>query len=308
MITETQRKERINYIGSSDAAGVVGASPYSSPLKIWAIKTGQLPEEDISQKLKVKVGTKIEAVIADLFEEQTGKKVRRVNETIFHPKYPFLAANIDRRIVGENTILEIKSTSSYLKDRWEDDQIPGDALIQVYHQLMVTGMRKAVICALIGNGDDLIIKEVTRDEEALGNLEKRLVDFWENYVAKGVMPKLITKTDDDTLIKLFPQAIVGKEVLLPSEADKIIENLKAFKEDKKNLDGLIDQSENSLKAMIKENEIGLTPLNQVFWKNSQRSGLDGDSLKKEMPEVHELFYKTKPVRRFSYGKLGGQIK
>jgi putative phage-type endonuclease len=304
MITEEQRKQRINYLGSSDAAGVVGASPYNSPLKVWAIKTGQLEEEDISQKLKVKVGTKIEAVIAELYEEQTGKKVRRVNETIYHPQYSFLAANIDRRIVGENTILEIKSTGSFMKAKWEDDQIPGDTMIQVYHQLMVTGMAKAEICALIGNGDDLIIKIIERDEKILKQLEEREVDFWKNYVQKNVMPKLITKTDDETLNRLFPQAQPGKEILLPAEADKIIENLKAFKEDKRNLEGLIDQSENELKAMIKENEIGLTPINQVLWKNSQRRGLDGDSLKKDLPDIHEKYYLSKPVRRFSYGKLG----
>ena len=34
--------------------------------------------------------------------EDTGKKLERVNQTLIHPKYNFLRANIDRKVVGEN--------------------------------------------------------------------------------------------------------------------------------------------------------------------------------------------------------------
>jgi predicted phage-related endonuclease len=42
--------ERIGFIGSSDAAAVLGLSRWKTPLQIWAEKTGQVVPDDISDK------------------------------------------------------------------------------------------------------------------------------------------------------------------------------------------------------------------------------------------------------------------
>lgn len=299
MITEEQRKERINYLGSSDAAAVLGLSDYSTPLKVWAIKTGEIQEEDISGLLPVKVGTKMEAVVAELFEEETGKKVRRVNETLYHPKYPFIAANIDRRIVGEDALLEIKTAAAWRQKQFEDDQIPPDALVQVYHQLAVTGLPKAFMCVLIGN-QDLKIKEIKRDESIINDLMRREAMFWNDYVIPRIMPQVITKNDGETLAQLFPRADDGPEIILTDEANQMVEALHGFKADIKNLEGLKDKTENELKLLLGSAACGATSLYQIQWTNSQRSRLDGTALEKELPHIHALYYKSKPERRFSY--------
>lgn len=302
MLTQKQLSERLNYLGASDAPAVLGLSRWKTPLSVWAEKTGVLVPEDISDKLHIKLGNKMETVLAELFEEETGKKLHRVNETKYHRQFPFLATNLDRRIVGENTIVELKTASAWKSAEWEGEEIPQEYMIQVYHQLAVTGYAKAYLCVLIGNSD-LQIKEVVRDEKLIADLVRREVDFWENYVVAKVMPKLITKYDADTLDKLFPRAVPDREVPLPDEASQLVEFLDGYKKDLKNLEDTIEKTVNELKAMIKEGEVGITPLYKIGWFNSRWSGLDGAALKKDHPTIHAEYYKTKPIRKFTLKKL-----
>ena len=98
-LTKEQVEARKNYIGGSDAAAILGLSRYKTALEVWAWKTGQVVPDDISDKVYIKLGNKLEQTVAEFFMEETGKKVQRVNDTIFHPKYPFLGANIDRKVI-----------------------------------------------------------------------------------------------------------------------------------------------------------------------------------------------------------------
>jgi len=92
-------KDRKRYLGGTDAAGVLGLSRWATPLSVWAAKTGQVEGEDISGRLAVKLGHKLEHTVAELFMEATGKKVQRVNDSIFHQKHSFIAATQARHSV-----------------------------------------------------------------------------------------------------------------------------------------------------------------------------------------------------------------
>jgi predicted phage-related endonuclease len=232
--------------------------------------------------------------------EETGKKVHRVNETIFHPTYPFLGASLDRRVVGEDALLECKTASGWKSKEWEGEDIPREYEIQVHHQLAVTGKKLGYIAVLLGN-QDFKIQTIDRDERLIQDILKKEVEFWTKFVLTGIQPELIMKYDGDTLDALYFQATEGKEVALSSRADLIRDELMMFEQDKKHLEGLIDQHENELKSFIKENEKGVTPLGNVIkWSNSKWSGLDGKTLKAELPDVYAKYFKSKPTRRFTY--------
>jgi putative phage-type endonuclease len=302
MLTNKQLSERLSYIGSSDSPGVVGVSQFQTPLYVWSIKTGQIKPEDISDKLQVKLGHKMEQTVAELFEEQTGKKVRRANETIYHKKYKFIAANIDRRVVGENSVLEIKTVSAWRKKEFNDDSVPMDMIIQVYHQLMVTGMEKGYLGILIGN-EDFKIKEIFADKKALEELEKKEVHFWNTFVVPNVMPTTISKHDADTLDALFPIAKEGKEITLPEKANQLCENMEAMKEDRKNLEGIIEQNENELKALLGDAESGATSLNKIYWTNQMRKTLDSKKLKFDDIVLYNKYAKEHNIRIFKIKSL-----
>src|SRR3990167_6302412 len=254
--------DRKDYIGSSDAAAVLGLSRWRTPIQVWAEKTGKLPVEDISEKIQIRIGVKVENSIAEMFEEEKGVKVRRVNNTIMHPKYPYLGATLDRKIEGQRWILECKSTG-YDKE-WQDGEIPQEHLVQVYHQLACTGYEKAYIAVLILNQDFKII-EIERDEDVLNSLIRKEVDFWNEYVVKDVMPSQIMAEDTDVLLKLFPKAMPQQKILLGDEVNRKLESLEAIKQDLFVLEKEEAKLKNELKLLIKENEIGETGQWQIKW-------------------------------------------
>lgn len=264
MLTIEQLAERKTYIGGSDAAAALGLSRWKTPLTLWAEKTGQLEPEDISGKLPVKLGNKMEQIVVDLFEEETGKKCHRVNETKFHPSHPFLGANIDRRVVGENAILEAKTASAWKAKEWEGEEFPIEYLIQVNHYLLVTGAEYAYIAVLIGN-QSFVWKRIDRDEALLADMEKRLVEFWK-YVKDNIRPSVVRAGDNETLYRLFPVEDKGKIVRLGDELDRIVEQRSALLQDKASISKQIDAMDAMIKAQIGENEMALTSKYRVSWK------------------------------------------
>ena len=193
-------------IGSSDAAAAVGLSPYKSPLTLWLEKTGRQLPEDVSGKEAVVWGTVLEPVLARVYAERTGRRVRRVNAVLQHPGHAFMLANLDREVVGEAAgpgVLEIKTAGWHSAPQWEDG-IPVACQCQVLHQLAVTGHAWADVAVLVG-GQDFRIWRVERDEAKIADLIEREAAFWQ-AVQTDQQP--MPDGSDDAgraLLGLFPQ-------------------------------------------------------------------------------------------------------
>src|SRR3990167_3980232 len=241
MITPEQVKERVNYIGASDAAAVLGLSRWRAPLDVWVEKTQTLPPDDLSDNFQVKMGNKLEPIVAELFEEATGKKVHQVKQTIYHPHHPFIAANPDRRLEGEDAVLEIKTAGGWAAKDWEDEEIPHEVILQVMHQLAVTGKQRGYAAVLIGGNQDFKWKVVERDEKAIQMMMAKEIDFWKTFVVPKVMPSSIKSQDSDTLFRIFPEAKKGEKIMLNGQATAILDGLSSLIQDAKNLKDIIDQ-------------------------------------------------------------------
>ena len=130
---------RKSYIGSSEWAIVAGIfDKYKSPLGVYNDKINGHESFD---NLRMKLGRDIEPVIAKWVEEKMDCKVAIDGYVRFHPKYDFLATNLDGVIHhtdGTQSILEIKTANtltgtlgvqSYLysitprsRDRWQSQE------------------------------------------------------------------------------------------------------------------------------------------------------------------------------------------
>jgi putative phage-type endonuclease len=288
-ITAEQVKERKAYIGGSDVAGMLGLSRWTTPLQIWAIKTQAIEPPD-QPTLQKTLGIMLEEVVAELFTQKTGKVVHRVNETKFHKQYPFLGANIDRRVVGEDAILEVKTASAWKAKEWSDEEIPKEYILQVVHYLAVTGASRGYLAVLIGN-QDFQIKIIERDDKMIADLIRKEVDFWQSYVVPKVMPGLgmITSKDAETLYSLYPIADPGSVVALDDKANQLVEFRNSTIQALKLLEGDIDRTENELKAMMGDKEIGQTEQWTVTWKNQSTRRLDTGLLKVEKPDLYESY-------------------
>mgnify|MGYP001578924140 CR=1 FL=1 len=193
-------------IGSSDAAAAVGLSQYKSPLELWLEKTERQTAPDLSANDAVFWGSTLEHIIANVYAERSGVKVRRLNAVLQHPEHSFMLANLDRVVshpTDGNGILEVKTASLYLASSWEDG-VPEAYQCQVLHQLAVTGKRWCDIAVLIG-GQQFKVYRVERDENKIADLIQREAAFWQ-YVIDDVAPPVDgSESSGRALASMFPR-------------------------------------------------------------------------------------------------------
>lgn len=298
MLTAEQVAERTKYIGASDAAAVLGLSRWKTPLQVWAEKTGAVAPEDLSDKLPIEVGNELEELVAKLYAKRTGKKVARVNETQFHPNYPFIAANLDRRIVGEKAILECKTASAWKAKEWEGEDVPQEYVIQALHQLGVTGADRCDVAVLIGGNQDFRIKSVYRDEAAIGEIFHKEADFWTRFVEPKVMPQTVTADDSGILGKLFPNGQEVEAVDLGQTAAEIAAGIAALESQKDAIEAAIEKEKNGLRLALGTNAVGVAGSYRVTWKNQETTRLDVGAVKENHPELWTKYATTKKGRVF----------
>lgn len=170
-------------IGSSDAPIITGDAPWGDLLTLYAVKSGIIDEPDIDTPATA-WGKRLESVVADWFTETTGKKLRRVNRVLRSREHDWMLASLDREVVGEKALLEAK-TRRFPTDEWGaagSAEIPAHYLVQVQHQLAVTGYDVAYVAVLFA-GSDPRHYTVPRDPaliEALVELEAEFMDCVRN--------------------------------------------------------------------------------------------------------------------------------
>jgi len=200
-------KARLNGTGASEAAAVVGMSPYKSNVQLWEEKTGRRIAPDISDKPYVQYGKEAEKHLRALFALDFPQYQVDYDEFGMirnNPDCPFAFATLDGALTekssGRRGVLEIKTTEIMRAGQWEEwnNRIPQHYYIQVVHQLLATGYDFSVLKAQIKawrNGElSVYIRhyfiervDVIDDINWLANHEKV---FW-NCVQNDIKPNLI---------------------------------------------------------------------------------------------------------------------
>jgi len=184
---------RKNGIGGSEASAVLGVNPYSSPLKVYRDKLSQDTEDVTNEAMRQ--GHDFEDYVARRFQEETGMKVRRLNRILQNPDHPWMLANIDRDIVGEDAGLEIKTTSALNLKRFKGGEFPANYYCQCVHYMAVTGAGRWYVAILV-LGKSFHVFEIDRNEDDIRTLTDAEEVFWkENVEAK--IPPLPTGSDTD---------------------------------------------------------------------------------------------------------------
>ena len=280
---------RKNYIGGSDAGAIVNMNPYRSAFTVWAEKTGKVPE--FEGNTATKVGAYLEDLVARLYMEETGKKVQKMNFTIVNPEYPWACANIDREIIGEDAVLEIKTTNSYVNTRmFRNGEFPDMWYAQVTHYMAVTGAKKGYL-AVLSEGRDFRIFELERDETEIKALMDAERDFWNTYVKGGKTPPADGHVStSDTVKALFPADDGNTISLLPHEADLALR--KQLKGTLDEVKAEIDEIEQRIKLSMGSASKAEVGSFTVSWKLQRTSGLDREAIKRDFPSIDFSKYAT----------------
>jgi putative phage-type endonuclease len=289
-------KDRQKMIGGSDVAAVLGLSRWKTPLQLWAEKSGELEAEDISGKEYVQLGIELEDFVAKKFEKETGKKVRRDRREFQHPSFPYMVAHIDRRIQGEDEILECKTCSAWKAKEWEGEEIPMEYILQCQWYMGITGKSKCYLAVLIG-GQKFVWKELTLDQGLFLSMVSAVQKFWE-MVEKKVPPAAMSG-DKDVLGKLFREDEGSAYEPTESEMEEI-NNLMSHRQDLQlaleSVKTEIEECENKVKEKIGACSQVETDRFKISWKTQTRRSVDGDKLKEA--GIWDQYVKTSVSRVF----------
>jgi putative phage-type endonuclease len=292
------REEWLKYrnlgIGGSDAAAVVGLNPYVTPYKLWAEKTGRLPEEEENEAMRQ--GRDLEAYVASRFEESTGKKVRRRNVMYQHAEYDFVLANIDREVIGEQAGLECKTTSVMNLRKFKNGEFPDQYYVQCVHYLAVTGYKKWYLAVLVLN-QGFYVYEINRDEAEIVALVAAEKEFWETYIVPDVAPEVDGYVaTSKTIDRIFADA-GGECELIGSTA---IQNYLALKDTLRQIRKEMRKAEQQIKVELGECETGYCGDYTVKWQKYTKASISKEKLKKRYPKIDlSKIMKSTEFRRFS---------
>ena len=151
-LTTLQRQQRLQWVGASSVASVLGENPYESAYDLWAKLTGKLEADEIDSDAAA-IGDAVEPAILALTSQRLGCKVVRPTGTFRYDGLP-LAANVDGMIEKArrgSPIVEAKSTG--IAEGWGEagtDQVPNRVLLQVQAQMMCSGSDVAHVARLFG--------------------------------------------------------------------------------------------------------------------------------------------------------------
>lgn len=194
MLTEEQRAKRHEGIGASDTPIIMGYSSYKTPYQLYLEKIGALDSTNEMTEQQY-WGNALEPLIINRFAEENDVQVT-FPDTVYHPDYPFLFANLDGWIESENAIIEAKSANSFQRKEWDmalTDGIPLVYLIQVAKQCLITNATRGYCAVLIGGME---YKQFTYERDAAleALILKADLEFWD-CVQKRREPDPISTSD-----------------------------------------------------------------------------------------------------------------
>lgn len=304
--------ERRKSIGGSELGAILGLNPFCSPYTVWAIKTGLLDEDDDNEAMRQ--GRDFEDYVAQRFDEKSGLKVRRENAIIRNDDYPYIHANIDRKIIGINAGLECKTANAFAMKKFKGGEFPESYYAQCVTYMAVREFDRYYLAALI-LGFDFKIYQLTRikddtcpewcessvyvEDEEIKALRQIAIEFWEQNVQTGTPPKMDgSESTTETLHTIYADSKPGAEIELLGR-NKAFEMYGQLGAEIKNLQTQQEIIRQMLKDDLGENEVGHCGNYTVTWKHGQRRSFDMKAFEDANPDIDlSEYYKTTTFRTF----------
>ena len=284
-------KQRSKGLGGSDAGAVMGLNPYKSAYSLWAEKTGQISNV-VEENEAIRLGNDLEDYVAKRFAEQENKKIKRSSYCYQSKEFPFMRANVDRLIVGENAALECKTANPFKDGDYSNDIIPPTYYCQCLHYMAVCGFDRMYLAVLVfqkGFYTYVIDRGNEAVEADIRALIKAESEFWK-LVEDGTAPDIDgSESTAQTLKQLHKDEL--KTVFDLTEYDEKLDEIQELKEQQKELKTRQKTLENELKEILINCDYGQSSIYNVSAKVTTSNRFDTDKFKKENLKIYNSYKK-----------------
>lgn len=289
-------------IGGSEAAAVLGLNPYTSAYGLYHEKLSLAAPFEGNDKTRL--GTDLEEYVAKRFAEIMSErgmplKVNRLNAILRSRENPFMVADVDRMIVGENVGLECKTTTNNDNYDFESGEYPLYWRCQILHYMAVTGAKHWYLCVLDLSCGRVSVIEIERDEGDIAALVEGERNFWENHIQKRICPSPDgSKRNEEILKTKYPSADENLPTVDLIGYEKELSELTELKAKIKALETQEAAAEQIIKEAIGSAARGEYGAYTVSYKSTVSMKLDIKALKTELPELYGRYAKPSEGRRF----------
>ncbi len=273
--------DRTQFIGASEFGAVLGLDRYRSRIDVYNDKLG-LTEAFAGNK-HTQRGVRLEAIAAEYFTETTGRKVQRRNQAYVHPDYPFIVGHIDRKIVGEDGILEVKCPSRGAFYAMQKKGLPDSYIAQAHGYMGLSGYHKLTWLIFCADLWDAAIFEIEFDEKIYQSSINAVRDFWFEHIVPRNPP--VEKGEEKERMEF--ERVGGDLIIrddLQEDANMLIDAIKI----KKDGDDLFEMAKERLLERIERVEGSYQAGSLRFYWKSQpgRHTLDKKRLQAENPQIN----------------------
>ena len=265
--------ERRTGIGGSDAAAILGLSPFHTAVDVWLDKTGRAAEKEETEAMRL--GTELEDFVARRYCERTGRSVQRFNRMVHDG---CLLGNFDRLVVpdggrvashmGEvrtDTLLECKTSS-----RDWDDGVPLYYQTQVQHYMgLAPRLERADVACLFLVHKRFEVYRVERDDAVIAAMRERLRAWWDEFVVGDRMPPPMSEADCKAL---WARSNPGKSVVASDEIGEALTRYRELAGRKEAAEDEMEELRDEICAAMGDAETLVSPLDGkplVTWKSAK---------------------------------------
>lgn len=266
--------QRRQGIGASEAAAILGLSPFKSALEVYLDKAGLVPDSEDNEFLEW--GRRLEPIILGAYADKTGRKVtpNAAQKLLALAEHPFVTATLDADVVDDKLgmgVLEAKTTNAFRGDEWAES-IPAHYQVQLQHQMLVTGRSWGSAAVLIG-GNCFRYADLPRHEAFIQEvLLPALAEFWQRVLDRDPPEPDSSKSAMRALAALYPKdtgeiiELDGSFIDLDTERQQLLGRIKELQREKDELDA-------RLKGALKDASMGVLPNGVRFtYRTAARKG------------------------------------
>jgi len=190
-------------IGASEAAAVVGLSPWLTANQLWRKLRGEWEPPQVSHRPAVERGNRMEGALREMFAALHPELLAEhfPYDILAQEKRPWLFATLDgeltRKEDGGRGILEIKTAAPAGRKGWEswEGRVPQHYYVQILHQLLATGWDFVFLFAGLWNQKgEIVLREYSfLREDCKGDMEwlEEKEEAFFRRVKEGRLPEVM---------------------------------------------------------------------------------------------------------------------
>ena len=264
-------------------------------------KLGRMSIPDLSHIEAVQMGHVMEPVIANLAQTKLKVELKKIEESLTHPKEAWLRSHFDfvGTENGQTILVECKNYNAGVRNKFDDiaNTIPNADMAQLIHEATVFGNTRIYLAVLFG-GQEFVLMPFDITNEQKTNLIKQMAEVWAKVLTKDTFPP-----EDLEQVKLmYPSDIPDTFKTASKSVEDACQALRQIKNEIKLLEGREEQLQTFVQAHMEQNSSLQAVDGSVLatWKSAKASKkFDPKLFQQSMPDIYEQFVVEVPgSRRF----------